>query len=148
MPDVEEVLHSAIGETQFGHGFQLFGDDRFWWIRPKSRFRCVQQCRKLDFNWRRHDGVPETDIDLDHDAGRCQLGPENQPDATDFHRGTNRLAGDLLEYQTIRFNRRPDDITKERDHFFNRASAQAEQVEILSGAMRHPFPHGEECRAF
>ena len=58
------MFHPAIEKAEFGEGFELLGDDGFPRIRVEYGCRQIEQRRILKLNRRRHNNVPEADVDL------------------------------------------------------------------------------------
>jgi len=61
-PQIEEILHAAIGDAQRNQGLELFGDDCFGRIGFQLRCRHPEKRRIFDLPRGRRDGVTEPDI--------------------------------------------------------------------------------------
>ena len=67
-PDIEEILHTAITQAKLDHRVELFGYDRFTWIRFQTRRGQIKQRGIVRFGRFRCNCIANPHIDLDADA--------------------------------------------------------------------------------
>jgi hypothetical protein len=78
---IVEVLHAAVRDAEFHHGFQLFRDYGFARIREQTRTGRLQQCRIFHFDGARRYGVSKPNINLYRYLSFLQKRGECDPDA-------------------------------------------------------------------
>src|ERR1019366_6574338 len=62
-PDVEEILHSAVANTQHHHRLELLRDDSFWRVATDDGRIEGKKNRERELRRWRFDKIAETDID-------------------------------------------------------------------------------------
>ena len=80
--DVEEVLHSAIRQSETGHRVGLLRDGRLRSIDAYAGAWQVEQARIIDSLWCGYDGISTADIHLQGDANvpqSCHQGHTHAP---------------------------------------------------------------------
>ncbi len=127
---------------------QLFGDDRIDWIRSQSwRRQIIDQngIHCLNGAWRH--GIAESDIDLCLAACLGDLGGDQYPST-----GIPGLLSDLFHADRCRIEDNAildldaGDVPEGLGDRVEITGAEAEQVRVAGGAVRHVVPEGEEQR--
>ncbi len=80
-PDVVEVFHSAVEETEFDHGFDFFGDEGFAVVGAEGRGGKVEEAGILYKFRAGGDDVVEADVDLEAEPDGVEAGLEGGADA-------------------------------------------------------------------
>ena len=61
-PDVEEVLHAAVGLPESHHSMELLSDDALPWVAAQARAREIQDDWVAHRLGRQSDSIAETDV--------------------------------------------------------------------------------------
>jgi len=64
-PEVIEILHATVGDTERDDRLHLLGDDGFGWVGAQDRGRPIEKNRVYNLDGLGRDRVAEPDIDLD-----------------------------------------------------------------------------------
>src|SRR5207248_8377151 len=81
VPEVEEVLHPAVGDAQHDHRLELLRHDRLPGVGAQFRGRELQHGGVGDVGRAGHYGVPEAYVDLKLDPGLAEMRPAPDADA-------------------------------------------------------------------
>jgi hypothetical protein len=83
-PDVEEVLHSAIRDSENHHRMEFLRDHRFRRVRPEHWSSQSQQHRKSEIRGGWVDEIAETNVDLHRHASAIQTCRHAHPNSFVF----------------------------------------------------------------
>jgi hypothetical protein len=148
-PEVEEVLHAAVGHTQNCHGVQLLGDDGGLGVGTQRRCGNIgQQGRIRDRLRSGRDRIAEADVDLQGQARAVEGGTQIDAYAAVAGVLANRGAcGRLGDEHDAVVHRDAADGSKDADQRGHVVGAEPQQVGVACRPVRLAIPELEQQRA-
>ncbi len=113
-PEVVEVLHPAVSDSQHHNGLVFLGDDSFSRISEQSWRWLLEQCRVHYFNRSGNDGISKADVDLQRNPGFPQASVNTKAYPLVLVRLFDWLGTDCVgqEYQPVFFHGGRADFAK------------------------------------
>jgi hypothetical protein len=146
-PQVEEILHSAVGHIQYNHGVKLFRNHGLDGISKKPWAFRAEESGVRDLDGTRGDHITEANVDLKREPGIAKATAERQPDAAVLGSKSNGLPGDgsgvEADAVVLDFDRHA--VLHYRDELRDACALAPKEIDVL-GRPRGATSQGFECQ--